>query len=709
LKNKVILYLLILVFGSTLFITLAIGSYAKAKVNSVLKNQKEQLFQQIKSDFQLFDRLLLHIEEDINISIEKSISSINDELDTKKKREEMSQQELKKLAQKYNVTEIYLIDEKGTIFNTSFAPDMNFNLFSIEKKFTDFLISIYGKGKIFKQRIGISNKTGILNTYAYYSPPGSDYILEVSVKIQDYIKENYSEEYYNMVFKDLFSTTVKLNNYLKSFDIYRINNISGWSFINEGKKFDKDKSLILNLKPGKELKIKKGRMETSYFIPKIKKADFDFVKEMYLEVVYDFSFINRFVTNIIFYAICSYILIMSLVFMISSKLFNELIVKRVLMINTGLKNIEHGKYGTKLEIDGKDELTTISKNIMNMSEKIHARELQLKKSKERYRTLQANIPVGIFRLTRQGKFYSLNPALIQMFGYESEEEIKKANINDLYHDSNQRKILLKMLISKKIVKNFNTELTRKDGKIFWGSISIKMITDDQGNTLYFDGIIEDITERKRAEELIRASLNEKEVLLQEVHHRVKNNMQVISSLLSLQSRFIKDKDDLEIFKESQNRVRSMSLVHEKLYQSENLAKIDFAEYIESLTRSLFISYGISKELIKLDIQIKNVLMNLTTAIPCSLLINELVTNSLKYAFPGKQKGEILIFMTIDESKTYNLIISDNGIGFPTEIDYKNTDTLGMQLVDTLIIQLKGTLDMIQDKGTTYRISFPEKI
>ncbi len=701
--------MLVFVFGSTLFITLAIGSYAKAKVNSVLEEQKEQLFQQIERDFQLFDRLLLQIEKDINLSIEKSIISINDELDTKKKREEISQQELKLLAQKYGVTEIYLINDKGTIFNTSFSPDMDFNLLTAEKKFADFLKSVYGKDKIFKQRIGISNKTGIINTYAYYSPPGSNYILEVSVKIQDYISEHFSEEYYNMIFKDLFFKTVKLNNYLKSFDIYRINDISGWSFINEGKKFDKDKSLILKVKPGNEIKIKKGGVETIYFAPKIQKAGFDFVKELYIEFVYDFTFINRFVANIIFYAVCCYILIMSLVFIISSKLFNELIVKRVLKINTGLKNIEHGDYHTKLEIDGKDELTSISKNIMNMSKKIQERELQLKKSEERYRTLQSNIPVGIFRSTREGKFYSLNPALIQMFGYESEEEIKKTDINNLYHDSKQRKTLLEIINSQKIVKNFNTEFVRKDGTIFWGSISLRVISDNKGNIRYFDGVIEDITERKRSEELIRASLDEKNVLLQEVHHRVKNNMQVISSLLSLQSRFIKDKDDLELFKDSQNRVKSMALVHEKLYQTENLAKIDFEEYIRSLIRSLFISYGISHELIRLDIQIKDVLMNINTAIPSSLLINELLTNSLKYAFPDKRKGEISIFMSPDESKTFNLIISDNGIGFPADIDHKNTDTLGMQLVDTLIIQLKGSLELIRDKGTTYRISFPEKI
>ena len=708
-KSKVILYLILLVFGSTFFITLAIGSYAGAKKNSVLEIQKEQLFQQIKKDFQLFDKLLLQIEKDINISLEKAIISINNVLNTTAKREESSPRELKLLAQKYDVNEIFLINEKGTIFNTSFAPDLNFSLFIKEKKYTDFLKSIFGKGKIFKQRIGISDENGTINSYAYYSPPGTDYIIKVSVQIRDFITENYSEDYCKMIFKDLFLKTVKLNNYLQSFDIYRINDISGWSLINEGKRFSKATNLILEAKPGNEIKIKKGGTETIYFVPEMENAGFDFVEELYIELIYDFSFINRFVGNIIFYAICSYILIMTLVFMISSKLFDELIVKRVLKINIGLKNIENGDYNTELETSGKDELTTISKNIMSMSKKIQERESSLKKSRERYRTLQSNIHIRIFRSTPEGVFLSINPALVQMFGYESEEELKKVNMTDLYYKPNQREILLQMMVSQKIIKDFSIKLVKKDTSLFWGSISFKAISDDQENILYFDGSLVDITKRKKSEEMIRESLKEKEVLLREVHHRVKNNMQVISSLLSLQSRYIKNDDDLQLFKDSQNRVRSMYLVHEKLYNSKNLSKIDFADYINSLTGNLLISYKIDPDLISLNIMIKNVFMNINLAVPCSLLINELITNCLKHAFPDNRKGEISIYMNHDRSKLYNLTISDNGIGFPEDIDYKNTETLGLQLVETLIHQLKGSIKLIRKDGTTFKISFPEKI
>jgi PAS domain S-box-containing protein len=225
----------------------------------------------------------------------------------------------------------------------------------------------------------------------------------------------------------------------------------------------------------------------------------------------------------------------------------------------------------------------------------------------------------------------------------------------------------------------------------------------------------DITERKRAEEQIKQSLKEKEVLLKEIHHRVKNNMQIISSLLSLQSRYVKGKKALEMFQNSQARIRAMALVHEKLYRSKDLARINFVEYVQDIVRQLFRSHGISPATISYNIRVKDVFLAINRAIPCSLIINELVSNSLKHAFPASvkttadrpdgKKGKIDIDFYLGKDNKLLLKIRDNGIGLPDNIDFKNTKTLGLQLVTTLVEQLNGTIEVDIKRGTTFKIKF----
>ena len=214
----------------------------------------------------------------------------------------------------------------------------------------------------------------------------------------------------------------------------------------------------------------------------------------------------------------------------------------------------------------------------------------------------------------------------------------------------------------------------------------------------------EVTERARMEERIKASLKEKEVLLKEIYHRVKNNMQVISSILNLQSKHIEDKRALEIFRNGQSRIKSMALVHEKLYGSEDLAGIDFAEYTRSMTSNLFGLYQVS-EAVRLKIDIKDILLNINTAIPCALIISELISNSIKYAFPGGIEGEIRIGLYTDKNGKFKLIVKDNGVGFPKEIDFRKTESLGMQLVIMLVEQLDGTVELDRSEGTAFTIQF----
>ncbi len=219
------------------------------------------------------------------------------------------------------------------------------------------------------------------------------------------------------------------------------------------------------------------------------------------------------------------------------------------------------------------------------------------------------------------------------------------------------------------------------------------------------GNIQDITDRKLAEERLLASLREKEVLLKEVHHRVKNNLQVISSLLNLESQRVQDLQVLEAFRETQNRVRSMALVHERLYRSTDLARVDFGEYIRNLVASLISSYHTPAQGFSYEVNAEDAFLGVDVAIPCGLILTELVSNAFKHAFPAGKKGEILISFHRRGDGAYALRIKDNGVGLPPGLDIRNTGTLGLQLVHTLTRQLGGALELNLGEGNEFTLTF----
>lgn len=257
-------------------------------------------------------------------------------------------------------------------------------------------------------------------------------------------------------------------------------------------------------------------------------------------------------------------------------------------------------------------------------------------------------------------------------------------------------------------QHFETSLKNSEGKDGWLEIYLNPIYGPDNKISEVSGIGHDITEKKLTEETIKQSLKEKEVLLKEVHHRVKNNLQVISSILNLQSSYIKDVNTLNLLKESQNRIKSMAFIHESLYQTKDFTSINFSEYVVNLSKNLIHSYSSHDNDVELRLDIDNVFLNLDLAIPCGLIINELVSNALKYAFPASIKeGEIVVGLHV-KGDNLQLIISDNGIGLPKDIDYRNTESLGLQLVVTLVDQLNGTVSLENKNGTEYTIIFKQQ-
>ncbi len=247
----------------------------------------------------------------------------------------------------------------------------------------------------------------------------------------------------------------------------------------------------------------------------------------------------------------------------------------------------------------------------------------------------------------------------------------------------------------------------KDGSYYWVNTTIVPFMDDEGKPFQYLSIRFDITHRKFAEEQIKKSLTEKEVLIKEIHHRVKNNLQIISSLLKLQSRYITDDKSLQLLRESQNRVKAMALIHEKLYQSHDLSHINLPEYIHTITTNLLYSYQGDINAVKINMKIADIELSLDMAIPCGLLINELVSNSLQHGFPTNQKGEIWIILQPLPNEKFLLIIKDNGVGIPEEINFPNSDSLGLRLISSLVNQLDGSVMLEKNKGTSFTITFPE--
>jgi PAS domain S-box-containing protein len=350
-------------------------------------------------------------------------------------------------------------------------------------------------------------------------------------------------------------------------------------------------------------------------------------------------------------------------------------------------------------------------------------EKKIRESEEKFRSIVENSSDQIFMLDKDFKFLSMNKPGGDLFKKSPQEMIGKS-ILEIFPENIAAQFLKNV---KKIFHTGKTILEEEkllvQGHELYFSTSLNPVKDDSGNVMAVAGIVRDITERKHAEEQIRASLLEKEVLLKEIHHRVKNNLQVISGLLTLQGAQINDERLQRLIKDSQSRIWTMALIHQTLYQSGNLADIGMADYIRSLAGNLLSSHARVAMPPTVNFELAPVRLVIDKAIPLALIINELLTNAMKHAFPDGRPGEICISLqkcrdksrphsgtspvTTDQKNapTYELTVADNGVGLPTGFDLKNQKSLGLQLVTMLVKQLGGSLAIKSSGGTSVHIIF----
>jgi PAS domain S-box-containing protein len=356
----------------------------------------------------------------------------------------------------------------------------------------------------------------------------------------------------------------------------------------------------------------------------------------------------------------------------------------------------------------------LEQRVAERTAELEASTMRLRESEASFRAIFENAGIGISVLNRDTKSLKVNPTMQEMLGYSAAEMLNMGMAawtypDDIPSDSDLfQDVLAGRLDRYQVEKRY----IRKGGELLWGLFTATAITDAAGQAQFVIGMLEDITERKLAEaqlrageERLKAALHEKEVLLKEIHHRVKNNLQIIASLLSLQSDQLKDPDDLVLFEDTQHRVKSMALIHESLYRTGDLARFNFARYIDSLCTDLLQSYGNGASHIRLHTELDELTFDVDTAVPCGLILNEILTNALKYAFPDGHPGDIVIGLRADAGQV-TLSVRDTGVGLPADLDFRHTESLGLQLVSMLTEQLGGTIKLSRDRGTAFTITFP---
>ncbi len=336
-------------------------------------------------------------------------------------------------------------------------------------------------------------------------------------------------------------------------------------------------------------------------------------------------------------------------------------------------------------------------------------EQALRENEEKYRRLFDNASLGIFQSTLAGQVISINPAFAHMLGYDSPEDAMKNIQNaatDLFADPNRRAKIIRLMADNPDLRTFENVYRRKDGSTFIGQLNVTPIRDAAGRLLRTEGMVEDITARKQSEAKILAALEEKETLLREVHHRVKNNLQAMIALMEMQAGSIPDEATRLFLKELEGQARTMALVYEQLYQSVNLARVQMAPYLQQLTYYISETFG-GRRMVQLTLDIESVALDVAQAMPCGLIVNELFTNIFKHAFPPEFQGQPQVHIALQlDGETYRLTVADNGVGLPPGYDWQASRSLGLRLVKLWAThQLGGTLNVSSDPGANYTITF----
>lgn len=416
-----------------------------------------------------------------------------------------------------------------------------------------------------------------------------------------------------------------------------------------------------------------------------------------LKVAESHQILNQSFETLIYYII-SFLVIGSILGLLILLYLDEMVLSRVNEISTNMLNIaKNGTPSSRLNLKGNDELSLLAGSINQMLASLEKSYDIIRKSRRKYKTIFQNTGTAMAIHEEDNVISLVNSEFEKLSGYKKKEIEGKKSWKDFFNPDD-----IKKMNEHRAFRENNPDMPQshefkfqdKNGEI--KNVCVTLTTIPLNKQVLISYL--DITQ-------LRKSFEENEILIREIHHRVKNNFQIIDSLLNLQSSYIQNKEYKDIFMESKDRIKSMAMIHEGLYNSNNLARINFSDYLQKLLNGLFQSYGVDKSIIKLKLNADAILLGIDTAVPLGLLINELVTNSLKYAFP-KGEGEIIVEFTAEDG-CLTLIVEDNGIGLPPDDEINRSNTLGMQLIFSLVQQLEANIKIDRKYGTKFIIAFEE--
>jgi PAS domain S-box-containing protein len=335
-------------------------------------------------------------------------------------------------------------------------------------------------------------------------------------------------------------------------------------------------------------------------------------------------------------------------------------------------------------------------------------EIALRESEERFRIMVESTPMSIL-LARAGRYIFANPSCAQLLGYHSPNELLGKEIFEIFAPEYHH--LFKKRLNRIEQENSNPlvelQVMRKNGERVWiFSTSHSIMMDGEATVMI---VAQDIRALKDSQEQHQRALKEKEILLQELYHRTKNNMQVIQTMLALRESYVQDVQLQHFLKDVQEKIFAMALVHQKLYESQDLSSIDLKEYFEELVQYLELSFEIHRKRIKIEFDLESVQVLIDTAIPCGLILSELITNAYKYAFPAEREGKILVRLKRIESNAVLIEVSDNGVGLSEDYEIREGDTMGLETVFGIVQhQLAGEIKMNSQAGLSWQICFKER-